>query len=359
MLIYFVGVFLMKMRKREMGVNDLEVGMVAARDIMCEGKILIAEGIPITALAIERLKQIYFYNKIQIYSELDKGELKVEAMEILEQSFNELTSDLHMIFRGMENLQVSGLDELRNFAMKVKSELDPTSNVVKNIVLKGSGGDTIYRHCVNVSALSLILGRWLNLDDVQLNLLVYSAILHDFGKLKINQDVLSKQGQLTKNEIKEIKSHPVLGYNYISKIPFLDKSVSNGILLHHEREDGSGYPFGLKSDKIPQFAKIIAIADVFDAINSKRVYREKKGPFEALQIIQKDELGKLDFQYCKVFINHVVNFYMGENVILSDGRVCKIIQVDPNDLQAPLLLDGSDFVDLKGRKDLYIREMII
>ncbi|WP_026883169.1 HD-GYP domain-containing protein [Clostridium akagii] len=349
----------MKINKSEMDVNDLEVGMVAANDIMCEGKILIAEGIPITERAIERLKQIYFYNKIQIYTDPDENEIKNDEMESLEQSFNELTGDLHMIFRGMENLQISGIDELRNFALRVKSELDPTSNVVKNIVLKGSGEDTIYRHGVNVSALSLILGRWLNLDDVQLNLLVYSAILHDFGKLKINQNILSKQGQLNKNDLKAIKSHPVLGYNYISKIPFLDKSVSNGILLHHEREDGSGYPFGLKSDKIPQFAKIIAIADVFDAINSKRAYREKKGPFEALQIIQKDELGKLDFEYCKVFINHVVNFYMGESVILNDGRVCKIIQVDPNDLQTPLLLDGSEFVDLKNRKDLYVKEMII
>lgn len=349
----------MKINKSEMDVNDLEVGMVAAKDIMCEGKILIAEGIPITERAIERLKQIYFYNKIQIYTDPDENEIKNDEMESLEQSFNELTGDLHMIFRGMENLQISGIDELRNFALRVKSELDPTSNVVKNIVLKGSGEDTIYRHGVNVSALSLILGRWLNLDDVQLNLLVYSAILHDFGKLKINQNILSKQGQLNKNDLKAIKSHPVLGYNYISRIPFLDKSVSNGILLHHEREDGSGYPFGLKSDKIPQFAKIIAIADVFDAINSKRAYREKKGPFEALQIIQKDELGKLDFEYCKVFINHVVNFYMGESVILNDGRVCKIIQVDPNDLQTPLLLDGSEFVDLKNRKDLYVKEMII
>ncbi len=349
----------MKTKKKEMNVNDLEVGMVAAKDIMCEGKILIVEGIPITERAIQRLKQIYFYNKIQIYTDPDRNELKIDQMESLEENFNELTGDLYMIFRGMENLQISGIDELRNFAVRVKNEVDLTSNIVKNIVLKGSGEDDIYRHSVNVSALSLILGRWLNFDEVQLNLLVYSAILHDFGKLKINQNILSKQGPLTKDELKEMKSHPVLGYNYISKIPFLDKSVSNGILLHHEREDGSGYPFGLKSDRIPQFAKIIAIADVFDAINSKRVYREKKAPFEALEIIQKDELGKLDFQYCKVFINHVVNFYMGETVILSNDRVCKIIQVNPDNLQAPLLLDGSEFVDLNDTKGLFIREMII
>lgn len=349
----------MKTKKRQMVVSDLEVGMISAKDIMCEGKILIAEGIPITERAIQKLKQIYFYNKVEIYSDPDENELKEDEMEQLESSFNELTDDLHMLFRGMENLQISGIDELRNFAMRIKTELDPTRNVVRNIVLNGSGSDTIYRHGVNVSALSLILGRWLKLDEVQLNLLVYSAILHDFGKLKINQNILSKQDPLTKNELKEIKSHPVLGYNYINKIQFLDKSVSNGILLHHERGDGSGYPFGLKSDKIPQFAKIIAIADVFDAINSKRVYREKKGPFQALEIVQKEELGRLDFEYCKVFINHIVNFYMGESVLLNDGRICKIIQVYPNELQSPLLLYGSEFVDLRIEKDLFIKELIL
>lgn len=343
----------------EMGVNDLEVGMISAKDIMCEGKILIAEGIPITEQAIKKLKQIYFYDKIDIYTEPDKNQVKKQEMERLEGSFNELTGDLHILFRGMENIQISGIDDLRNFAVKVKSELDPASNVIKNIVLNGSGEDTIYRHSVNVSAISLILGRWLNLDEVQLNLLAYSAILHDFGKVKINEKILSKHGSLTGNELKEMKSHPVLGYNCVNRIPFLDKSVSTGILLHHERGDGSGYPFGLKSDKIPKFAKIVAIADIFDAVNSKRSYREKKAPFEALEIVQKDEMGKLDFEYCKVFISHIVNFYMGESVLLSDGRVCKIIQVDPNNLQAPLLLDGSEFVDLRSTNNLYIKELII
>ncbi|SMC27388.1 HD-GYP domain, c-di-GMP phosphodiesterase class II (or its inactivated variant) [Clostridium acidisoli DSM 12555] len=349
----------MKTKKRNVAINDLEAGMIAVKNIMYDNKVLIAEGIPITEMAISKLKERYLYNKIEVYAEPNADELKEEEMERVEESFNELTGDLQKIFNGMDNLQVSGIEEVRNFAIKVKSEMDPANLIIKNIVLHGSGMDTVYRHGVNVSALSLILGKWIGLNEVQLNLLVYSAILHDFGKTKINNKVLCKEGKLTQNELKDIKSHPLVAYNYISKIPFLDKTVSQGVLLHHEREDGSGYPLGIKGEKIPTFAKIIAIADVFDAINSRRPYREKRKPFEALAIIQKEELGKLDYEYCKLFTNHIVNFYIGEKALLNDGRVCKIIKVDPDNLNAPLLFDENEFIDLKVRKDLYVEELLI
>jgi HD-GYP domain-containing protein (c-di-GMP phosphodiesterase class II) len=349
----------MKTNKRSLNINELEAGMIAVKNIMYDDKVLIAEGIPITEAAITKLKQKYFHSKIEVYAEPNEDELRQEEMEKVEESFKELTGDLQNIFKGMDSLQVSGIEEIRNFAIKVKNEMNPTSMVVKNIVLHGSGMDVVYRHGVNVSALSLILGRWIGLSEVQLNLLGYSAILHDFGKTKINHDILEKKEKLTKKELEEIRTHPIVAYNYIKKIQFLDTSVGQSILMHHEREDGSGYPLGLKGEKIPQFAKIIAIADVFDAINSKRPYREKRKPFEALEIIQKDEMGKLNYEYCKIFTNHVVNFYIGEKVLLSDGRVCKIIKVDPNNLKQPLLFDETEFIDLKVRKDLYVEELLV
>jgi HD-GYP domain-containing protein (c-di-GMP phosphodiesterase class II) len=349
----------MKTKKKSVNINELQPGMIAVKNVMYDEKVLIAQGIPITEAAITRLKQKYFHSEIEVYAEPDEDDLKHQEIEKVEESFNELTGDLENIFSEMDNLQVAGIEEIRNFATKLKNEMNSTSLVVKNIVLNGSGRDTIYRHGVNVSALSVILGRWLGMSEAQLNLLGYSAILHDFGKTKISSKILDKEGKLTKKELEEIRTHPIVGYNYVKKVPFLDPTVSQGVLLHHEREDGSGYPLGVKGEKIPQFAKIIAIADVFDAINSSRPYREKKKPFEALEIIQKEEMGKLDYEYCKVFINHVVNFYMGEKVLLNNGKVCKIINVDPNNLKEPFLFDDNDFIDLKVRKDLYVQELLV
>ena len=129
--------------------------------------------------------------------------------------------------------------------------------------------------------------------------------------------------------------------------------------MHHEREDGSGYPLGLKGDAIHDFGKIIAIADVFDAINSNRGYKRKKAPFEALQIVKNESLGKLDYEYVKVFLEHVVNYYLGEEVILNTNEKCKIIQMNTNDLEKPLVLKDGEFIDLEKQKELYIKELLL
>ena len=200
---------------------------------------------------------------------------------------------------------------------------------------------------------------WLGMNETQLNLLVYSAILHDCGKVKLSSDLLYKPGKLTTNEYNEVKRHSQLGYDMVKKIQYLDKSVSYGVLMHHERMDGSGYPLGIKGDKIHPFGKIIAIADVFDAINSNRGYERKKAPFEALRIVQEEGLGKLDYEYVKVFLEHIVNYYLGEEVLLNNGDRCKILQMNTNEIQRPLVLKDGDFIDLSKQKELYIEEMLL
>lgn len=359
-----LGVVSVGRNKRTLPVKDLKVGMIVTKEYITDGKVLIGQGYPITEWALKKLREKYFFSKIEVYYEEDdtgfeRGIKKVKTVAEIEKIFTELSFDVEKIFEDMETLKISKIEEIRNFAKRIQSELESVSSVIKNIVLYGSGSDTIYRHGVNVAALSTILGRWLDLNEDELDLLTLSAVLHDFGKVKVNTGILDKPGPLTDKEFKEIKTHPVIGYNYVKEIPYLDRSVIYGILMHHEKLDGLGYPLGLRGDMIHPFARIIAVADVFDAVNSNRRYKKSKGPFEALEIVKKDSYGKLDYEYCNVFLSHVVNYYMGENVLLNDGRICKIIQVDINDLRRPLMLDNSDFIDLKKQKDLYIERLVL
>ena len=347
-------------------VHELSPGMTTSSEIKANGMVLIGKDVTLTEYTINKLRENYVFNPIAVYCEEEIEESsndseyeKTKTVEEVERSFNELTFDVEKMLASMDNLKVSGIEEVRKFAAKIQSELKSTSSVIKNIVLYGSGSDTIYRHGVNVTALSTILGKWIGLNRSQLNLLTYAAVLHDFGKIKIDKRILDKPEPLSTREFNEIKKHPTIGYNFIKEVPFLDKAVSYGVLMHHERSDGSGYPLGLKEDKIHQFAKIIAIADVFDAVNSDRLYKKSKGPFEALEIIKKESLGKLDYEYCNVFLNHVVNYYMGENVMLNTEEICKIIQVDVNNLARPFLLGDTGFIDLKQRKDLFIEKLVL
>lgn len=356
----------MAKEKKLLYVHELTPGMILSKEIRANGKLLIAEGAIITDYAINKLKKYYINNQIEVcYGDNDdehedrRKDERNRSVEEIEESLEEYTFNVENIFDDMENLKVSSIEEIRKFAVEIQDELRSVNSVIKNIVLYGSGSDTIYRHGVNVAALSTILGKWIGLNGSKLNLLTYSAVLHDFGKTKIDKNILDKPENLTSKEFNEIKAHPTIGYNYIKDIPFLDKSVSFGVLMHHERMDGSGYPLGLKEGSIHQFAKIIAIADTFDAVNSDRVYKNSRGPFEALEIIKKDSLGKLDYEYSNIFLNHVANYYIGESVVLNTKKVCKIIQIDINDLARPLLLDDTSFVDLKQYKELSVEKLVL
>lgn len=348
--------------KKFLSINELRPGMMSSSDIIFEDKMLLAKNTVITESHINNLKQNYAVDKIQVYLKDDSDDpliIQENSVQKIESDFNEFSLNLKHIFDKISNLPVPEMNEIRTFSKKIQEEFKSVGIVIRNIVFYGSGNDTIYRHSINVSAISFILGKWLNFDQRELNLLTYSAILHDFGKTKISKDIIDKKGTLTSKEYKIIKTHPVISYNFVKSIPYLDSSVSYGVLMHHEKMDGSGYPLGISGDKIHSFAKIIAIADLFDEVNSSRYYKKVKGPFEALQVIQEQSLGKLDRKYCDMFLNHIINYFMGGNVLLNNGKKYKVLQVNINDLTSPLLLDQGDFLDLKKEKNLYVEKLVI
>lgn len=346
-------------------IDELKPGMIIADEVKFNNSTLLTSGVVVTDEIIRKLMEKYFFDKISIYSE----EIQYVDNELTEnyeknvkeigEIFDEFSRNIEDLFNCMVNGARWDLEELRDFTRRIQSELKNTNAIIKNIVLYGSGNDVIYKHSVNVAALSAILGKWIGLSDTHINLLTYTGILHDFGKTKIDKNILCKVGFLTLKEREEIRKHTIMGYNFVKKIPYISNAVCNGVLMHHERLDGSGYPLGIKEDKIHIFAKIIAIADIFDAVNSDRIYRDGMDPFTALEIIQKDSLGKLDYRFCKIFIDNIINYYMGEKVLLNANKECKIIQINVNDLCRPLLFDGLEFIDLKLERDLYVKKLIV
>lgn len=344
-----------------LNIEELKSGMIILNDINQNGTLLIKKDTIVTEEMIHRLKKAYFLENIEVKlsDELLIQSSKEEEIKKAEETFKQISEGLEMIFENIDKLRVNGIDEIRRFSEKIQNEINSTTMVITNVVFKGSGNDCIYRHGVNVATLSGLLGKWIGLDKAKLNLLIYSALLHDFGMTKINKKILEKVNPLMEREFKEVKEHTKIGYKYVNEIPYLDKSVSYGVLMHHERNDGSGYPLGIKGDKIHPFGKIIAIADEFDAMNSDRVYRKKRGTFEVLEIIKEESLNKLDYEYSKIFLEHISNYYMGEEVLLSTGEIAKVLQINMNDLAKPLLLKDGEFIDLSKNKDISIQELIL
>jgi len=141
-------------------------------------------------------------------------------------------------------------------------------------------------HSERVSALSLQVGQQMQLSEAELDVLKLGALLHDIGKIGISDAVLRKPAQLTPAEFEQIKRHPALGARILRQVPFLAPHLSI-VELHHERPDGQGYPFGLRGTDIPLAARIVHVADAFDAMTSARAYRPARGALEAIAELQR------------------------------------------------------------------------
>jgi hypothetical protein len=159
-------------------------------------------------------------------------------------------------------------------------------------------------HSLRVGYYATTLGSLLGLKEAELQMLQWSALLHDVGKIGIRDDVLNKQGRLTPEEFEHIKEHPERSHRVVRQVPQLARAL-DGILHHHERYDGGGYPAGLKGEDIPLQARIIQIADVFDALTSSRSYRPAYGWEKALSIMAEDAGKAIDPRLQKIFEDHV------------------------------------------------------
>ncbi len=217
--------------------------------------------------------------------------------------------------------------------------------------------DSIYIHCLNVALIAHSMGVWLNFDAPTLKLLVLAGVVHDIGKLNIPTEILTKPGKLTDEEYEIIKRHPDFGLEIMKKFSDLDPRVLDGIALHHERNDGSGYPNHYKSDSIPSFAKILAIADVYDAMTAKRQYRDSISPFEVVANFEKDGYTKFETAYLLPFLEHIANAYIGVPVLLSNGLVGEVVMINRQKLSCPMVQVGTEFLDLSKWTDVKVKAL--
>lgn len=217
--------------------------------------------------------------------------------------------------------------------------------------------DSTYAHSLNVAIISRIIGKWLHFSNEELDTLTLAGLLHDIGKTKIPDEVLNKDGKLTDEEFQMIRNHPKYGYDILKSQP-LNSHIKKAALMHHERCDGSGYPLGLTMEEIDDYALIIAIADVYDAMTAARSYRAPLCPFEVIAEFEKDGLQKYKPKYILTFLENIANAYQNNRVMLSDGTSARIVLLNHRRLSKPLVqLDDGACIDLE-KSPLYIKAII-
>ena len=171
------------------------------------------------------------------------------------------------------------------------------------------------------------------------------------------RQILKKPGRLTKDEFDIIKTHPVKGYQLLQKNK-LDPHIQYAALMHHEKCDGSGYPIGLKGNQIDWCAQIVTIADIYEAMTAKRVYRGPISPFKVINMFEEDGLKKYNPKYLLTFLEHVVNSYMNCKVRLSNGEEGDIVFINKVRLSKPMVKTKNNFIDLSKQTDINIDSIL-
>lgn len=226
-------------------------------------------------------------------------------------------------------------------------------DVVSLLLTLSTKDDYTYQHSVQVGILSYYISKWMGESEEKALIAGKAGYLHDVGKSQISNAILNKPARLTPDEYTEMKKHTVLGYQIISK-SMNQPELAMAALQHHERFDGTGYPFGIKKDKMHPLSKIVAVADIYSAMISSRVYQKEKDMLHVLKELHRISFNEIDPNICIVFIKNMLPHFIGKKVALSNGQIGNIVMTNPTDFFRPLVQIEKQFIDLSHHRDIEI-----
>lgn len=271
---------------------------------------------------------------------------------------NDTVLQVRQLFEEVRNERKIPLADLRMHILPVIREVSLDPNLIGLFATLQARDDYLYRHPLAVAIISHILGSWLGIDRQELLQLTTAALLHDVGKMFIPPDMLHKTDRLTEEEYALLKQHTVFGYKLLDATVGASHRQALVALQHHERMDGSGYPFGLTNDRIDGFSRIVAVADVFHKMTAGRGYRNASPFYEVLFHMEKEMFGKLDPTVTRVLIEKMMQLLIGQTVRLTDGSEGTIVMVHAHAPTRPLVQAGGRFVDLSKDYTLHILQIL-
>ncbi|MBC8080787.1 MAG: HD-GYP domain-containing protein [Gorillibacterium sp.] len=330
------------------------------------------------SLLFEKGREISEQDKVILRAFLIKS-VYIEDSNNSERSSTSVVEDSKEVFYGLRSDYAAEIQDMRKFLQKVfvlpaSGQPLPILDIRTRLIhllqmneqqhpifgnpLTGSGEDYQYSNAIYVSLNSYQLAKWHGYPEKDWIPVALAGLLHNIGNVKVDPSILNKRDKLTTTERDEMKRHTVFGYQMLKNVPAINEGVKLATLQHHEKEDGSGYPMGIKGDQIHPYAKIIAILEVFYAMTSNSIYKNAESPYLALEQLHQESFGKLDPALVITFIERSTQFYNGTLVKLSDGRIGEIVFTDRNDPTRPWVKVGDLIVNLVLERQLYISEVV-
>jgi HD-GYP domain-containing protein (c-di-GMP phosphodiesterase class II) len=303
-----------------------------------------------------------FMPKITMETEEEKIEqpTREQSNEEFLKLYLEKVQEFKLEFQNWQSGMSVSISNIRNIILPLLALVEDHPQNIIQLNQYSSKANYIYHHPLAVGLISGVIAKKLGFDKGKKIQVTLAGLLADCGMAKIPVSILTKQSALTEAEFKEIKMHPVYSYKMVKDISLLKPETKLAIFQHHERLDDSGYPTGEKKERIHQFSQIIAVADVFHAMTSERIYRGRQLPFQVLEQIKEDHFGKYDIQVVQALMDITADLSIGTVIQLSNGDVGEVMFTTRENLTRPLIQirETGAILDLTKRRDLFIEVVI-
>lgn len=344
-------------KRRYIATRIVQPGMVIEQDIIDRaGRVLIARRTELDEYLIDALKRmgvpgIYIREGEEEEEDLKKNEPVVS--EAIRKQYEKVKVEDPAKVRLSESVRKRVAEGVQYLYQDTKSEgfVDETRTITNDLMKAITDNDAIavdisalkisdeytFKHSVDVATMSMIVAKRYGFSRERVYEIGIAGLLHDIGKSQIPNEVLNKAGKLTDEEFALMKQHTVLGYRILTDKNELSDDVKMGVLQHHEKTNGKGYPMGVEEDKINTFAKIISVVDIYDALVTERPYKKPFSPRDAVEMIMS-MTGELDINVMRCFLESVILYPVGTDVPLSNGETARVIENSPNYVLRPKVL---------------------
>ncbi len=362
------------LKTKKINIKDAKPNMILAKDVVSNsGVVIIAKNTMLSDINYNKLENngvksiTIFERNGDINDSFDENILlqNKEYKKIEDRKeFKEFKKKYEQKIEKLENQFIAigkgvgvEIDTLYNMVIDIIDSVNCKNDVFCYLAHLKSQDIHTYAHCLNVALICNLFGLWLGYEGEDLKNLTVSGILHDVGKTQIDENIIKKPERLTDSEYDSIKKHAYLGYKLVEDLD-IPEEIKLGVLMHHEKIDGSGYPLGLTDDRISRTAKIVAICDIYEAMTADRVYRPKICPFEVIRNFEQNSYDILDTKLLLAFLQNIVYTYVGSHVMLSDNREAEVVFINQAHLSKPIVKVNNSFIDLSQEKELFIKHIL-
>ncbi|EDP98799.1 HDIG domain protein [Shewanella benthica KT99] len=310
-------------------------------------KVMLPQKEDLDALTIEMKK-----NKSERIEKLKRMRRDLQKTE---QDFDRSIAKMRNLVAKLRNRPLNAIDDAKELINDMSEQLLSSDNLVLHLMGEAKGEESIYYHSLNVAVLSMLMAKELGWDKADIELVGIGSLFHDTGKLKIPPQLLRKKTPLTPPEVNFMKQHPVLGADLLKHAKNFPSAAMPIVLNHHEYLDGSGYPRGLKENKLDKLCQLVAVVNLYDSLCHPDAKTKARTPYAALGHIYKNFKTRLNQQVTGKMIKMLGIYPPGSIVELSSGQFAMVMSVNLGKILFPRILvydamvpkDQAPIVDLE------------